>query len=71
VAQRPPVGLYRDKPAEHVRAVLSVLPKELQVESITGDMSKEELESAIAKIRDYLRNTPEADEDHDHEQVVH
>jgi hypothetical protein len=46
--------MYKQKPSEYVRAVLSIMPKELQVEAITSDMSDDQIDELIAKIREQL-----------------
>ena len=52
--------MFKDKPNEYVRAVLSILPKELQVESITAEMSIEDVDNLIVKVRDNLTHPTEA-----------
>jgi len=44
--------MYREKPNEYVRNVLSIMPKELQIENITSDMSVEQIDELIGKIRE-------------------
>jgi len=63
--------MYKHKPVEYVRAVLSILPKELQVESITQGMSPQELETIIVKIREYLATTPPEKDEESDQVVVH
>jgi len=63
--------MFHDKPNEYVRAVLSILPKELQVESLTSGMSPQELGTIIEKIREYLATTPAEKDDEEVDQVVH
>jgi hypothetical protein len=46
--------MYREKPNEYVRAVLSVMPKEFAIENFTAGMGVEDLDELMAKIRDVL-----------------
>jgi hypothetical protein len=46
--------MLKEKPNEYVRAVLSIMPKELQIESVMSDMSDEQLDELMVKIRDAL-----------------
>ena len=45
-------AMYREKPNEYVRAVLSIMPKELQIESVMVDMSDDQLDELLVKIRE-------------------
>jgi hypothetical protein len=46
--------MYREKPNEYVRAVLSVMPKEFAIENFTAGMSVDDLDELMAKIRGVL-----------------
>ena len=46
--------MLKEKPNEYVRAVLSILPREIAIENVTADMSDEDLDTLMAKIRDAL-----------------
>jgi hypothetical protein len=46
--------MYKEKPNEYVRAVLSLMPKELMIESTMSDMSDDQLDDLMVKIRDAL-----------------
>jgi len=46
--------LYKEKPNEYVRAVLSVMPKEFAIENFTAGMSVDDIDELMAKIRDML-----------------
>jgi hypothetical protein len=55
--------MYREKPNEYVRAVLSIMPKEFAIENFTVGMSVEDLDELMAKIRDaLLSREPEAEQ---------
>jgi hypothetical protein len=56
--------MLKEKPNEYVRAVLSIMPKEIAIENVTAEMTDEDLETLMAKIRDALltARTTEADE---------
>ena len=43
------------KPNEYVRAILSVMPKELQVENILHDLSNRDLDDVMVQIKEQLR----------------
>jgi hypothetical protein len=63
--------MMKEKPNEYVRAVLSIMPKEIAIESVMSDMSDEQLDEIMAKIRDALL-TGKAHEAHGaDEDVVH
>jgi hypothetical protein len=64
--------MYREKPNEYVRAVLSVMPKELAVENVMTDITDEQLDELMARIRDHLLTARKADAaDTDEEPKVH
>jgi len=44
--------MRRDRPAEFVKAYVALVPKELQVESWSRDMSEDELVELIEKFRE-------------------
>jgi hypothetical protein len=46
--------MYKEKPNEYVRAVLSVMPKEFAIENFTAGMSVDDIDELMAKIRDML-----------------
>jgi hypothetical protein len=46
--------MYREKPNEYVRAVLSIMPKELQIESVMADLGDDQLDELLVKIREQL-----------------
>jgi hypothetical protein len=46
--------LFKEKPGEYVRAVLSILPKEFTIESVTADLKDDELDGLMARIREQL-----------------
>src|SRR6266508_3639085 len=46
--------MLKERPSEYVRAVLSILPKELQIESVMSDLNDEQLDELLVKIRDAL-----------------
>jgi hypothetical protein len=54
--------MMREKPNEYVRAVLSIMPKEIAIESVMSDMSDEQLDEIMAKIRDALLTGKAKDE---------
>ena len=56
--------MMKERPNEYVRAVLSILPKEIAIENVTAEMTDEDLDTLMAKIRDALltARTTEADE---------
>ena len=66
---------YKDKPVEYIRAVLSVMPKELAIESVADSMSDADLDELMLKIQSHLsaaRATPQdRDKDKDTEPSVH
>ncbi len=43
--------MYKEKPNEYVRAVLSVMPKEFAIENFTAGMSVDDIDELMAKIR--------------------
>jgi len=43
--------MYKEKPNEYVRAVLSVMPKELAIENFTAGMSVDDIDELMAKSR--------------------
>jgi hypothetical protein len=55
--------MYRDKPNEYVRAVLSVMPKELAVENVMTDINDEQLDELMARIREHLLTARKSDAD--------
>ena len=55
--------MYRDKPNEYVRAVLSVMPKELAVENAMSDINDEQLDELMARIREHLLSARKSDAD--------
>jgi hypothetical protein len=59
--------MMKERPNEYVRAVLSILPKEIAIENVTAEMTDEDLDTLMAKIRDALltARTTEADETSD------
>jgi hypothetical protein len=46
--------MLKEKPNEYVRAVLSIMPKEIAIDSVMSDMSDEQLDELMVKIRDAL-----------------
>jgi hypothetical protein len=72
-----PKGLYalqrafRDKPVEYVKAVLSVLPKELAIESVMSDMSDADLDQLTIAIKDHLTAVREKTKDDEDASTVH
>ena len=58
--------LFREKPGEYVRAVLSILPRELQIESVMSELSDHDLDEVMDKIKEALsaaRSEAEAEQD--------
>jgi hypothetical protein len=47
-------AMLREKPNEYVRAVLSVMPRELAIENVMADVSDEQLDTLMEKIREQL-----------------
>jgi len=60
---------YRDKPIEYVKAVLSVMPKELAIESVMADMSDADLDQLTIAIKDHLTMVRERSKDEDGDTV--
>jgi hypothetical protein len=62
--------MMKEKPNEYVRAVLSIMPKEIAIENVMAEVSDEQLDALMDKIREHLlmgrRLEPGANED-----VVH
>jgi hypothetical protein len=54
---------YRDKPVEYVKAVLSVMPKELAIENVMADMSDADLDQLTIAIKDHLTAVRERSKD--------
>ena len=54
---------YRDKPVEYVKAVLSVMPKDLTIESITSNMTDADLDELTVAIKDHLTAVRERSKD--------
>jgi hypothetical protein len=46
--------MLREKPNEYVRAVLSVMPREIAIENVMTDLDNEQLDELMAKIREHL-----------------
>jgi hypothetical protein len=53
--------MYKEKAHEYVRAVLSLMPRELAIENVMAGASVDDIEELMAKIRDVLlvRETPQ------------
>jgi hypothetical protein len=64
-------AMLREKPNEYVRAVLSVLPRELTIESITSDLSDEQIDTLIEKIRDHLLSARQSEKEIEISDAVH
>jgi|SRR6516165_9402846 hypothetical protein len=47
------MALY--KPNEYVRAILSIMPKEVQVENVLSDLSNRDLDDLMVTIKEQLR----------------
>jgi hypothetical protein len=62
---------YKDKPVEYLRAVLSVMPKELAIESVMADMSDADLDELTVAIKNHLTAKREKPKDEDAEPSVH
>jgi hypothetical protein len=45
---------FREQPAVYLRTVVSILPKELIVEDVMSDVSDEQLDELMHKIREHL-----------------
>jgi hypothetical protein len=60
--------MLREKPNEYVRAVLSVMPREIAIENVMADLDNEQLDELMAKIREHLLTGRKADTD---ENVIH
>src|SRR6516225_867383 len=43
------------KPNEYVRAILSIMPKEVQVENVLSDLSNRDLDDLMVTIKEQLR----------------
>jgi hypothetical protein len=43
--------MLKETPSEYVRAVLSILPREIAIENITSELGAEELDTLIAQIK--------------------
>src|SRR5262249_18703605 len=48
------LAMYEQKPAEYAKLCLSVMPKDIVVESAMSDLSDQELDSLMVRIRDHL-----------------
>jgi Family of unknown function (DUF5681) len=46
-----------ERPADYVRCVASLMPRELQIESVLHEVSDEELEAAIEHVRRQLQQS--------------
>ena len=57
--------MFKERPNEYVKAVLSIMPKELQIELVMGDLDETQIDELISKIKEQLSgdnsNTDEAD----------
>ena len=65
---------WLDKPVDYVRAVLSVMPRELAIENVMSDMTDADLDELTVAIRDHLRTVrsgSDKDGDKDEDQSVH
>ena len=49
--------MLKETPSEYVRAVLNILPREIAIESVTSELSDEDLDEMIGKLRAALANT--------------
>jgi hypothetical protein len=63
--------MMKEKPNEYVRAVLSILPKEIAIESVTAEMTDEDLDTLTAKIRDALLTAKATEIDETGDDVIH
>jgi hypothetical protein len=63
--------LRKEKPGEYVMCVLSVLPKELTIESAMGDVSDSQLDELVHKIREHLLTARTKRGDEDKEESIH
>jgi hypothetical protein len=63
--------MMKERPNEYVRAVLSILPKEIAIESVTAEMTDEDLDTLTAKIRDALLIARATEADEASDDVVH
>jgi hypothetical protein len=63
--------MYREKANEYVRAVLSLMPKELAIESVMADMSDDQLDELMVKIRDALLTGKAGEVEEEDADVVH
>jgi hypothetical protein len=60
--------MLREKPNEYVRAVLSVMPREIAIENVMADIDNQQLDEMMAKIREHLLTGRKADAD---DNVIH
>ncbi len=55
---------YIEKPAEYVRAVLSILPKEFVFENVMADLDDNQIDEVLERIRDQMLLARETDAVH-------
>ena len=46
--------MWSEAPNEYVRAVLSILPKDLQIETIRGNLAENQVDELISRIKEEL-----------------
>jgi hypothetical protein len=63
--------MWRERPHEYVKAVLSVLPKELQVEALSSDLSDHDIDELTMVLQKHLEKVRSKPLDADEDPVVH
>ena len=60
------LAMYAERPADFVRAVLSILPKDLVIESAFSELSDEQIERTLETVR-RLQEQADAENEQDDE----
>jgi hypothetical protein len=57
--------LFKEEPATYAKLVVSLLPKDIQLETAVSDVSDDQLETAMEKIKEHLIAVRKEEDDDD------